>query len=227
MSTESKKKPVKKNSYESLQALFFSGKVKPSLNKIIVELESDPENLAFTHLALQCLLRTKNYEDLATYADVYIKLDPENIDGYFYKGMAFQNIKGKEQDAIKSFNEALLIDPDNTICLKNKAATHLLLFANYNLPLQFAEKHKAKAQACLTKVMELIEAKEQPTYMEYLIISDVNIMVSQNLNAKKYYIKAVNAFNDADEAVPNMNIYNDIIKAQKACVKLVDKFTEF
>ena len=33
------------NIFESLQALYFSGKVKPSLNKILAELKNDPISL--------------------------------------------------------------------------------------------------------------------------------------------------------------------------------------
>ena len=39
-----KKKVEKINSYESLKALYYSGKVKPTLNKIIAELETDSES---------------------------------------------------------------------------------------------------------------------------------------------------------------------------------------
>ena len=59
MSKEVKKKVTKGNTYETLKALYYSGKVKPSLNKIIVELELYPENLELSLLACQCLIRTK------------------------------------------------------------------------------------------------------------------------------------------------------------------------
>ena len=55
-----KTKVTKKETYKTLKALYYSGKVKPSLNKIIVELENDPKNLELSLLACQCLVRTKN-----------------------------------------------------------------------------------------------------------------------------------------------------------------------
>jgi tetratricopeptide (TPR) repeat protein len=101
-----KKKVVKRNIYKKLKALYYSGKVKPSLNKIVAELENDSENLDLSLLACQCLLRTKNLDELSSYADVSIKLAPKNAGGYYYKGVAFQHTKGKEQEALKNFNEA-------------------------------------------------------------------------------------------------------------------------
>ena len=223
---QEKKEVMKKDSYAILKALYHSGKVKPALNKILVEIENDPENLDLTLLACQCLVRTKNFDDLATYADAAIKLSPETADGYFYKGVAFQSIKGKEQEALKNFNEALKLDPDNTIYLKNKAVTHLLLYTDYHLPISFAEKHRVKAEVSLLKIIELVEQKSDADYIDFLTIGDVSIMLSRTLDAKKYFIKAVNAYNASDESSRDTNLYKDIIKAQKACIKLMEKFTE-
>jgi tetratricopeptide (TPR) repeat protein len=221
-----KKKVMKKNTYETLKALYYSGKVKPSLNKILVELENDSKNLELSLLACQCLLRTKNFDDLSSHADVSINLAPKTAGGYYYKGMAFQYTKGKEQEALKNFNEALTLDPDNTIYLKSKATTHLLLYTDYDLPIKFAEKHRVKAEEILSKIVDLIEQKGNPDYIDFLTIGDVSIMISQPLDAKKYFIKAVNTFNTSDTSKQDMNIYKDIIKAQKACIKLMAKFTE-
>ncbi|MCP4457186.1 MAG: hypothetical protein GY816_04030 [Cytophagales bacterium] len=221
-----KKKVVKRETYETLKDLYYSGKVKPSLNKILVELKNDPENIALILLTCQCLERTKDFDELTTYADVSIKLAPEIAGGYYYKGVAFHHSKGKEQEALKNFNQALTLDPDNPVYLRSKATTHLLLFKDYHLPINFAEKHRVKAEENLKKIIELIEQKETPDYLDFLTIADVCIMVSQNLDAKKYYIKAVKAFDASDESKQDMNIYKDIIKAQKACIRLIDKFTE-
>ena len=214
------------STYEALKALYYSGKVKPSLNKILVELKKDSVNLELSLLACQCLERTKNFEELSSYADASIKIAPKNAGGYYYKGVAFQHIKGKEQEALKNFNEALTLDPDNTAYLKSKATTHLLLYTDYHLPIKFAEKHRVKAEVGLLRIIELIEQKDNPDYIEYLTIADVCIMLKQTLNAKKYFIKAVNAFNASDNSQQDMNIYKDIIKAQKACIRLTEKFTE-
>lgn len=227
MSKEVKVKGTKSNSYESLKALYYSGKVKPSLNKIVIELENDPSNMDFTLLACQCLVRGKDYEKLEKYADAAIKIDSNNPDGYYFKGVALHHSKGKEQEALKNFNEALALDPDNVIYLQDKATTHLALFTDYHLPLNLAEKHRKKGEESLLKVISLIENKESPTYRDYLTVADVSITVNQNVDAKKYYIKAVNAFEKVEEIDRNMNIYKDMIKAQKACIKLMDKFTEF
>jgi tetratricopeptide (TPR) repeat protein len=221
-----KKKVVKRNTYKTLKALYYSGKVKPSLNKIVAELENDSENLDLTLLACQCLLRTKNFDELSSYADVSIKLAPKNAGGYYYKGVSFQHTKGKEQEALKNFNEALTLDPDNIVYLKSKATTHLLLYTDYHLPIKFAEKHRVKAEVSLLKIIELIEQKENPDYIDFLTTGDASIMLSQSLDAKKYYIKAVNAFNTSDESKQDINIYKDLIKAQKACIKMMEKFTE-
>lgn len=221
-----KKDVMKGETYKTLKALYYSGKVKPSLNKILVELETDSENLELTLLACECLIRTKNFDDLSKYANVCIKLAPENAAGYYYQGVAVQNTKGKEQEALKSFNEALAIDPDNTIYLKSKALTHFSLYTDYHLPLKFAEKHRGKARVSIFRAIELIEQKENPDYLEFLTIADVSLLLSRNQDAKKYFIKAVNAFNTTDKAEQDMNIYKDIIKAQKACIKLMDKFIE-
>jgi tetratricopeptide (TPR) repeat protein len=221
-----KKKVVKINTYESLKALYYSGKVKPSLNKIIAELENDSENLELIHLACQCLARTKNIDKLSFYADVSIKLAPKNAEGYYYKGVALQHTKGKEQEALKNFNEALSLDPDNTVYLKSKASTHFLLYTDYHLPIKFAEKHRVKAEESLLKVIELIEQKENPDYIDFLTIGDVYVLISKGIHAKKYYIKAVNAYNTSDGSKQDKNIYKDIIKAQNACVRLLDKIIE-
>ena len=221
-----KKKVATGDTYATLKALYYSGKVKPSLNKILTELKNDPKNLELTLLACQCLERTKNYADLAAYANVSIELDPENAGGYFYKGVAFHHSSGKEQEALKNFNQALILDPNNPVYLKSKATTHLMLFKDYHLPINFAEKHRVKAEENLEKIIQLIEQKESPSYIDYLTIADVSIMVSQNLDGKKYYIKAVKAFDASDESIQDMNIYKDIIKAQKACIRLINKFTE-
>ncbi|MFK7900619.1 MAG: tetratricopeptide repeat protein [Cyclobacteriaceae bacterium] len=223
---QEKKKVVKRDSYEALKALFYSGKVKPSLNKMLVELENDPENVDLCLLACQCLVRTKGYDQLLACADTLIKLVPEDSEGYYYKGVAIQNKRGKEQDALKNFNQALTLDPENPVYLKSKATTHLSLYKDYDLPLTFAEKHRVKAETTLLKIIELVEQKENASYLDYLTLADVCILVSQNQNAKKYYIKAVDAFNASDETEQNMNIHKDIIKAQKACIKLTEKFTE-
>jgi tetratricopeptide (TPR) repeat protein len=221
-----KKEVMKGETYETLKALYYSGKVKPSLNKILIELKNDSENLELSLLACQCLVRTKNFDDLSAHADVCIKLAPNNAAGYYYKGVAVHHRKGKEQEALKNFNEALTLDPDNTIYLKSKATTHLLLFTDYDLPVKFAEKHRDKAKVSLLKIIELIEQKENSDYIDFLTIADVSTLLSRNLDAKKYFIKAVNAFNTSDKSEQDMNIYKDIIKAQKACIKLMNKISE-
>ncbi|MBL4559653.1 MAG: hypothetical protein JKX79_01575 [Labilibaculum sp.] len=221
------KKEVKKGeTYETLKALYYSGKVKPTLNKILIELKNDSENIELSLLACQCLVRTKNFEDLSTYAAISIKLDPKIAAGHYYKGLAVQHTKGQEQEALKNFNEALALDPDNAIYLKSKATTHLLLFTDYHLPLKFAEKHRVKAEESLLKIIEMIEQKENADYKDFLIYADVSTMLSRNVVAKKYCIKAINAFTTSDKAIQDINIYKDIIKAQKTCEKLMDKIIE-
>ncbi|MBI9035146.1 MAG: hypothetical protein JEZ03_11805 [Bacteroidales bacterium] len=217
---------MKGETYKTLKALYYSGKVKPSLNKILIELKNDSENLELYLLACQCLVRTKSFDELSAYAEAAIELDPKRAEGHYYKGVAIQQTKGKEQEALKNFNEALTIDPDNTIYLKSKASIHLLLFTDYHLPLNFAEKHKAKAEESLLKIIELIEQKENPDYIDFFTVADANTLISRNLDAKKYFIKAVDAFNNTNKAEQDMNIYKDIIKAQKACIKLMDKIIE-
>jgi len=221
-----KKKVVKIDTYESLKALYNSGKVKPTLNKTIAALEKDSENLELVLLACQCLERTQDIDKLSFYADVLIKLDPKNADGYYYKGVALKYTKGKEQEALKNFNEALSIDPDNTIYLKSKASTHFALYTDYHLPLKFAEKHRVKTEESLLKVIELIEQKQNPNYIELLTIADVFILLSKGIRAKKYYLKAVMLYNATDEAEQDKNIFKDIIKAQNACQKFLDKVTD-
>ncbi|ADR22446.1 hypothetical protein MATR_37080 [Marivirga tractuosa] len=219
-------KEENKNSYEALKTLYYSGKVRPSLNKITAELENDPENLALTLLACQVLERTKEFDRLSSYADTVIKLSPEISDGYYYKGVALQFVKGKEQEALKNLNKALKIDPENALYLKTKASTHLSLFKDFDLPLKFAEQHRVKSETSLLKVIELIEKKENPSYKEFYILAEVNMMIDLALNAKMYYLKAVNAYEATDESEQNKNIYKDIIKAQKKCIKQLEKFTE-
>lgn len=227
MSKETKESTSSKTStYSTLKAMYFSGKVKPSLNKILVELKNDSENLDLTLLACQCLLRAKDYDKLADFADASIELNTENGDGYYYKGMAFRNTKGKEQEALQNFDKALTIDPDNTLYLHGKATTHLSLFTDFHLPIKLAEKHRAKGEESLMKVISLIEEKENPDFKEYLTIGDVSITVSKNLDAKMYYIKAVNAFEAAADDDKDMNVYKDIVKSQNACNKLMKKFIE-
>ena len=228
MSNEAKKKKkvVKSETYETLKALYYSGKVKPSLNKMLAQLKTDTENLELTLLACECLERTKNFDELSSHADLSIKLDSKKAEGYYYKGVALHHAKGKEQEALKNFNEAIALSPDNLIFLKSKGATHLLLFTDYHLPLNFAEKHKVKAEESLLKVIELLGQKENPTYVDFLTTGEVSMMLNQNIDAKRYFIKAVNAFDAADESNQDMNIYKDIIKAQKACIKVLEKFTE-
>lgn len=227
MSKEIKESASSKTStYNSLKTMYFSGKVKPSLNKILVELKNDSENIDLTLLACQCLLRSKDYERLATFAETTIALNAENGDGYYFKGMAYRHTKGKEQEALQNFDKALVIEPENTLYLQGKATTHLSLFTDFHLPIKLAEKHRAKGEESLLKVISLIEEKETPDFKEYLTIGDVSITVSKNLDAKMYYIKAVNAFEVAEEDDKDMNIYKDIIKAQNACNRLMKKFIE-
>ncbi|WP_372645647.1 hypothetical protein [Ancylomarina sp.] len=223
---KAKKTVVKIDTYESLKALYYSGKVKPSLNKIIVALEKDSENLELVLLACQCLERAKDIDKLSLYADVVVRLDPKIAIGYYYKGVALKQTKGKEQEALKNFNEALILDPNNTIYLKSKASTHFSLYTDYHLPLKFAEKHRVKTEESLLKVIELIEQKENPDYIELLTIADVFTLMSKGIRAKKYYLKAVNAYKATDESKQDKNIYKDITKAQNACIKLLDKIIE-
>ena len=172
------------------------------------------------------MTRTKNIDDLSLYADISIQLAPKTAEGYYYKGIALQQTKGKEQEALKNLNEALTLDPDNTIYLKSKAIAHLILFKDYHLPIKFAKKHGTKAEESLLKVIELIEQKKNPDYIDFLTIGDVFILIGKGINAKKYYFKAVNAYNNSDESKQDKNIYKDISKAQTACVKFLDKIIE-
>jgi tetratricopeptide (TPR) repeat protein len=228
MSKEVKEKTQEEidKAHAAIKALYFSGKVKPSLNKILVELANDPDNLDLTLLACQCLLRGKDFDQLATYADACIKMAPKNAEGHYYKGEALQHIKGKEQEALKNFNEALVIDPENIIYLKGKGSTHLSLYADFHLPIALAEKHRVKGEESFAKIIALVEEKEAPDFIDYLTMGDVSITLNRNLDAKKFYIRAVKAFDAADEADQDMNIYKDIIKAQKACIKKIETFTE-
>lgn len=227
MSAAVKEKSTKTNSYESLRALCFSGKVKPSLNKIVVELEKDSNNIDLTLLACKCLLRGKDFEQLSTYADAAIELDDQNPEGHYYKGIALHNTKGSEQHALKCFKAALDIEPENVVYLQAKATTHLSLYTDYHLPLNLAEKHRQKSEDSFNQVVSLVEGRENPSFRDYLTVADVSITIKQNVDAKRYYIKAVQAFEAADDIDKDMNIYKDIIKGQKACIKLMDKFTEF
>jgi tetratricopeptide (TPR) repeat protein len=226
MGKEEKKIEDNKNNFEVLKALYYSGKVRPSLNKVTAELENDNKNLPLTLLACQILERTKEFDRLSSYADAVIKLSPEISDGYYYKGVALQFVKGKEQEALQNLNKALKIEPENTLYLKTKASTHLSLFKDFDLPLKFAEQHRVKSETCLLKVIELLEKKENPTYKEFYILAEVNMMIDLALNAKMYYLKAVNAYEATDESEQDKNIYKDIIKAQKKCIKQLEKFTE-
>jgi tetratricopeptide (TPR) repeat protein len=226
MSKEEKMKEEKKNTYEALKNLYYSGKVKPSLNKIIPALEEDPKDLELTLLACQVLERTKDYDRLSIYADRVIELSPEISDGYYYKGVALQFVKGKEQEALKNFSKALELDPENLLCLKSKATAHMLLFKDFDLPIKFADKHRVKAETYLLKVVALVEQKENPDYRELFILAEVNMMIEQALNAKMCYLKAVNAYEATDEPQQDKNIYKDIVKAQKKCIKQLEKFTE-
>ena len=221
-----KRKVIKSDTYETLKALYYAGKVKPSLNKMLTLLEKEPENIELTLLACKALVRTKNFVELGTYADAIIKMTPESGEGYYYKGVALHHTKGKEQEALKNINQALTFSPENVTYLKSKGSTHFMLYTDYNLPIEFAEKHRVKAETSLFKITELVAQKENPDYVDFLTTGEVNIMLSQNIEAKKYFIKAVNAFNAADEATQDMNIYKDLIKAQNACIKLLEKFTE-
>jgi hypothetical protein len=76
------------------------------------------------------------------------------------------------------------------------------------------------------KVIELVEQKENPSYKEFFVLAEVNMMVEQALNAKMYYLKAVNEYEAADESDQDKNIYKDILKAQKKCIRQLEKFTE-
>ena len=221
-----KGKATNLSTFEILRALYFSGKVKPSLNKILVELENDPENLDLTLLACQCFLRGKDFENLSVYADKAIALDATCAKAYFYKGEAHQHLKGKEQESLKNFDEALALDEENILFLKSKATTHLLLFKDYQLPIKFAEKHRDKGEECILKIISIIEAKETPDYIDYFTLGDVSMTLNRNVDAKMYYIKSVNAFETTKEDERDMNIYKDLIKAQKACIRLLAKFTE-
>ena len=217
---------MEKDTYEKLKALYYSGKVKPSLNKILVVLVSDAKNLDLILLACECLVRTRDFDKLSSCADGAIKLNSKNPEGYYYKGVALQHTKGKEQEALINFNEAIALDPKNAVFLKAKATTHLALFTDDHLPIKLADKHRNKGEESLLKVVSLIEQKENPDYVDFLTIGDVSITINRNVDAKKYYIKAVNAFNKSDESNQDMNVYKDIIKSQKACIKLMEKFTE-
>lgn len=214
------------NIYESIKAMYYSGKVKPSYNKIEAELQNDPQNLKLLLLACKALERMKDYDTLLKYANNVIKLDSKNSEGYYYKGVALQNVKGKEQEALKCFNEALVLDQENPLYLKSKASTHFSLFKDFDLPISFADKHRIKAEEGFLKVMELVEQKESADFHEFLILADVKMMVNKTLEAKMFYLKAVNAYEEADEALQDKNIYKDIVKGQKASIRLLEKFTE-
>lgn len=222
----SKENSTSTNVYEQLKTLYFSGKVKPSLNKIYSELEKEANNLELVLLGCEALKRSKDYDKLLIFGENAIKLDPENPEGYFYKGVAQQHSKGNEQEALKNFVEAIKLDLENTKYLTEKAKTHLLLFKDFHLPIQIAEKHGDKGQDLLLKVISIIENKENPDFKEYLTIGDVSIIVKRNFDAKKYYLKAEEAFENAEEADKDMNIYKEIMKSQKACIKLTKKYTE-
>jgi hypothetical protein len=102
----------------------------------------------------------------------------------------------------------------------------MLLFKDFDLPIKFADKHRIKAETALLKIVALVEQEENPSYRNLYILAEVNMMMEQALNAKMFYLKAVNAYEATEEAEQNKNIYKDIIKAQKKCIKQLEKFTE-
>ncbi len=226
MSKAEKKIEENNSTHESLKNLYYSGKVKPSFNKIEAEIQKDPQNLELLLLGGKCLERMKDFDTLLKYSNSAIKIAPKNSEGYYYKGIALQHVKGKEQEALKCFNEALALDSENPLFLKNKASTHMLLFKDFDLPISFADKHRIKAEECLLKVMELVENDENVDYRSLLILADVKMMVSKTLEAKMFYLKAVNAYEETNESDQDKNLYKDIIKGQKASIKLLEKFTE-
>lgn len=219
MGNEEKKAAKKSENYETLKSLYFSGKVKPSLNKMLAYVKENPKDVDVSGLICKCLERSKNYEELSDFADTYIELAPESGDGYYYKGVALSHIKGKEQDVISNFNSALEKAPDNLMYLKSKGATHYALFTDYHLPIKFAEKHRVKAEESLLKVLELIETKENPDYIEFFTTAEVNVMLEQNIAAKKHLLRAVNAYEATDSSNQDVNIYKEILKLQKAVQK--------
>lgn len=212
--------------HKTLKALYYSGKVKPTLNKLVVEMASHPENIDFKLLACECLVRGKDYETLSSLADDCIAVDDKNGLGYYFKSIALNNTKGKEQEAIKRINEAIALEPENMRFIKTKADIHLSLFNDYHLPISLAEKHGDKGQESLLKITSFIEIKEEPTFLEYFIAADVSIIIKRNMDAKKYYLRAMNAFEKAEEEDQDMNIFKELSKGQKACAKLIAKFTE-
>jgi len=212
--------------FESLKAMYYSGKVKPSLNKMLVELEKDTDNLELILLTCQCLTRGKDYKQLSDLADKAIELAPENPNTYYYKGIALKNVKGKEQEALVNFNKSIALEPENTMFLKGKGDTHVLLFSDYHLPPQLAEKHRVKAEDSLMKILDIVESNENPSYTDLLNAGDVSIAIKRNLNAKKFYLKAEKTYEACEETEQNKNIYKDIIKAQKACARIMEKFSE-
>ena len=162
-------------------SLYFSGKVKPTLNKVIKELENTPDDVDLLLLACQCCLKGKDLENLNAFSDRIITLDKDNSEAYYYKGMAFHSSKGKEQEALKNFNEAIAINPGNLKYLLNKATTHLLLYTDYHLPIKFAEKHQAKAEETLMRIMTLAEQNQSHSYEDCLTIAEANLLISRNL----------------------------------------------
>lgn len=211
-----------KDTFDTLKSTYFKGKVKPTLNKAIVAHEDAPADLDILILICKCLSRGKDLSDLPLYADKLIDLAPSDPRGYFYNGLALKNTKGKEQDSLKNFNKALELDPLNVEYLFEKASTHFLLFKDYHLPLSFAEKHRVKGEESLLKIISIVESIATPSPVEFYVIGKVSLVIEKNIDAKKYFIKAVNEFENLDELEQDANILKDIIKAQKECVKLIN-----
>jgi len=214
------------SAFESLKTMYYSGKVKPTLTKMLAEVEKGPIDLDLLYLTCECILRNKDYKKLSVFADEAIHRDSENPMAYYYKGKALQNVKGKEQEAVKNFNKSLELEPESILFLKAKGDTHFALFSDYHLPPSLAEKHRQKAENAYMTVVDIIEQKENPSYKELFDAGDVNVLIKRNLNAKKCYLKAENIYENSAPENQDKNIFKDITKAHKACVKLIEKYQE-
>ncbi|RLI81647.1 MAG: hypothetical protein DRP01_10715 [Archaeoglobales archaeon] len=98
--------------------------VSPSIRKTIeelIEIVGDylPDDSETAIMMGNWYLEQKEYEKALKLYDWALKLDPNNADAWFFKGLVFDSMK-KYEDALKCYDVALVFDPNDSATWNNK-----------------------------------------------------------------------------------------------------------
>ena len=145
---------------KNAELLYLAAKHKDCIEFCGILLVENPDLEEIQLLLAKSYWRTNNIKSLISTAKKAQELNSELYEAYNLLGIGYSK-DGKEQLSSKNFNICIKKHPKEHIYIRNRAIAFLYLESDPNIPVQFRNKYKLKADADLEKIIEIINLTKE------------------------------------------------------------------